>query len=244
MNKILSRITPWDSEVFNLSCCELLTIDMRSISLDSDIDEIVDKHDFIYGRVSVGNTKVRTFLSRKGFISSEVSALAKLTSLNKRVITSKLPPTFSMKSKYDENIKSQLIKSANTMYAFSRFHESPFIADEVANKRMMSWVTDLVESDTACLMLVSNNNGSEKLIGYMFVTYEKEKANLLLGGVVKGAELYALTLWQQILVILKDAGINTVTARVSLSNLGVIKLYQYYEFQLTDFLVDYQLVRN
>lgn len=242
----LFRETPWDSKVFGLTCCELVGIDSESSiqDLNSDIDKLINEFGFLYGRVSVGNRTVRTFLSSKGFIGAESSALAKLTKLQKRDISSKLPSNIFLKNIDNPFLEKSIIEGADNMYSFSRFHESPFIDRKLANERMKRWIIDVISNDTPCLVLVLDDGEKEQLLGYMFFTEIDSKVNLLLGGVVKGAELHALTLWRQVLLTLQGYGVKTVTARISLSNSGVVKLYQQLDFNLSDFLIDYQRVKN
>ncbi|MCF7504181.1 MULTISPECIES: hypothetical protein [Vibrio] len=236
------REAPWDSRVFGLSCCEIINFDEDSTELDCHIQQVKNTYDFIYGRVGV-NSKVRTLLSEQGFVGTEISALAKLTKLQKRNLVSK-PLTNIYLNSITSDYQQEIIESADKMYSYSRFHESPFITGKLANLRMKNWVVDLISNNTPCLLLILNEEGKSKLLGYMFFSRENKKANLLLGGVLNGEGIHALTLWQQVLIELQNSGVNVVTARVSLSNSGVVKLYQHYDFQLTDFLIDYQMVKN
>ncbi len=238
----LYRKTPWDKEVFGLETCEIVTHDSN---LSQALAYCEREFDYVYGRVSCSDRESRKTYAQHGFIACEISAIAKLSRLQKIQLKPLRRDNLCFEHITGEKLFEKIPSLSENMYKYSRFHESPCVATSEADARMQKWLKQLVDNRHDCLGLIrKSTDGEEGLIGYMFFTLKGTTVDLLLGGVVPGQELFALRLWQETIRFFQSNGARTVKARISMSNHGVVDLYQSLGFTLSDYSVDYQKLRS
>lgn len=233
------RYTPWDERVFSRKTFEILSI---AFDDEEKVNNALASNNFcdaelIYGRFKADDFKVKSALIKNGYIACEVTHRVCLPNLQSYI----LPELFSRKLlNIDEGNAEDFdtIKQlAFDMFAFSRFHEDPFIDNELANARMSSWVNDL-KSQNVKLLVYRDLSGN--ILSFMIYDLIDNVVNLILGGSIKGKELYSPFFWGSVIAhIQKSEPCKRIQTVISAANTGVISLYIKLGFQIFETNIDY-----
>jgi hypothetical protein len=229
--KIEYLLTPWDTKSLGFNTAEINIngyTEFQNFKEDYSIfeNELVKCNvKFIYTRVSNLDKHLRNFLQKAGFYFVETSIelnLNKLSNFERR----KLP-----KIEYKIAAKDDLafIKNiARDSFNFGRFHEDVNISITKSRLRYFNWIDDLVKQNAE--IYVAKIGGS--IIGFNIQKsdYSKKTTTLVLAGCKQGAEIFSMSLWNEIIDENKTKGINQISALISASNIGVFNLYLNFNF--------------
>jgi hypothetical protein len=227
------RLTPWDTKSLNLKTLEITEIQFNTIdefteeysNFENNI--IKDGVQFVYTRINAQNFELRRVIQNLGFYFAESSmevSLSKLEKFQER----KLPKIDFHLPNLDEI--EQIRSIAYESFDFSRFHEDFSINGISARERYSNWILDLAENNLDFLVSKIGN----QVIGFNIqkTNFESKSATLILAGCKRGAELFVMPLWNQILLHNKNIGISKVTTLISSANIGVANVYFQFGFKV------------
>lgn len=238
------RYTPWDQRVFGMKTVELLNIDATNFALaEMEIAglEKLTEADFIYGRVDSRERNTIKLLTSLGYYNCETTLQVTLARLQKY----ELPKIYAKRSltleQISENDLENIAVCAGKAFFHTRFHEDPFLDNELCNKRIEFWVKDLF-TDQA----VNNftyRNGKGEITSFMFWRRTCDvSVELILGGSFEGFGLYAPYFWGSIISNFKSSGINKISTTISAANLGVLSLYTSLGFSVSNTKFDFHKI--
>lgn len=227
------RLTPWDTKSLNLKTLEITEIQYTNIeefleeyrNFESKI--IADGVQFIYTRINAQNFELRTIIQDLGFYFAESSmevSVSKLENFQER----KLPKLDFHLPNFEEI--DQIRNIAYDSFDFSRFHEDFSLNRISVKERYSNWILDLAENKFDFLVGKIGN----QVIGFNIqkTNPENKTASLILAGCKRGAELFVMPLWNQILIHNRNLGISKVTTIISSSNIGVANVYFQFGFKV------------
>ncbi|MFY8274000.1 hypothetical protein AAEU32_07735 [Pseudoalteromonas sp. SSDWG2] len=236
---ITGRYTPWDESALKVKTFEIQAIDITNEKL---CVQSLTKNDFceaelIYGRFPSNNLKIKEILIKSGYFICETSLNVTLKNLESYT----LPYIYSRRklsiSTLDKNDYSTLANICQNTFDYSRFHEDPFIPNDLANARIVQWIRDLANQDVTCL--VNRSNSNDILSFMIFKTTNDTHIELILGGSKKGYELNSPFFWGSVIQYFKDKGHSKISTTISAANKGVLSLYQNLGFKIINVKTDY-----
>lgn len=228
------RLTPWDSKSLGLKTAEY--IDWENLDNIASIeDEILllenilknQKIDFIYTRVDSQNFAVKEALQNTGYYFAECSQMVIRTKI-RSYDSIKCPKIGYRNYKKDDILELKSI--AKESFSYGRFHEDPRLNIDLANLRYVNWIDDLIDQDADIKIATLG----KKVIGFSIQKMDKtkKKAQLILAGCSKGKEIFASSLWNEILLYNKSIGVASIEALISASNIGVLNIYSFFGFKI------------
>lgn len=236
---IKGRYTPWDETSLKLKTFEILEVDKSDVAglKHALVNNTFCDADLIYGRFASSDLFLKDLFLKSGYFPCETSFKIVLRNLNEY----QLPKIYLRRlldlSEPTEYDFFKIAEIAKSMFKFSRFHEDPFVSNELADCRMFRWVNDLVKSDVEFIISKLANGDVASFMIYQKVS--PEHVELILGGSAKGYEMHSPFFWGSILNNLKIMGVNKVTTRISAANSGVLSLYQNLGFKIAETDTDY-----
>jgi hypothetical protein len=235
-------LTPWDSAVFKVKTAEIVFDETKVYSYEeisqrfNEIEEKLAKEtiEFCYTRVNSNDIRLRKLLFEKRFYFAESSLEISKLKIQK-FEPKKLPPV-SLHLAKKEDI-SEVKSIAVSAFDFSRFHEDPYIPLEAAQLRYDNWINDLVKQGA----IIHLAKVSDQIVGINIQKIDslKKEASLILCGCKKGAELYVLSLWNEILSFNKEVGIRKISTLISASNTNMVNIYAHFDFKINNNLFGY-----
>lgn len=236
---------PWDTEAFGCKSAEILKVQLSSKRECNALAlENVFKHSgaqFLYGRFSANDRKIKEFLCSHGFSIYETALDLSLPRLQDQSI-----PSFLVKRNIQVRIAekkdmAEILEKGSQMFSYSRFHESPLVSVENANRRISIWLNHLIDTHESCLVY----SQEERVVAFIFYSVDGQRPDtvrLVLGGTLPGYELYSPYFWASFVQYFKNQGVRKLLTRISAANEGVANLYFKLGFQLVRTLFDYQYV--
>lgn len=235
-------LTPWDSSVFKVKTAEFFFKETTSYSyeeIEARLEEIEkelvqENVEFCYTRINSDDIRLRKLLFEKRFYFAESSLEISKLKIQK-FEPKKLPPV-SLHLAKKEDI-SEVKSIAVSAFDFSRFHEDPYIPLEAAQLRYDNWINDLVKQGA----IIHLAKVSDQIVGINIQKIDslKKEASLILCGCKKGAELYVLSLWNEILSYNKEVGIRKISTLISASNTNMVNIYAHFDFKINNNLFGY-----
>lgn len=225
------RLTPWDAKNFGITTAELFfeppfdNFEQEYIKIENDLK--LENAKFIYTRISGEYFELRKMLNELGFYFAESSltiSKSKIQNFEKH----KLPQIRYEEAKETDYERVKTI--ARDSFDYSRFHEDVNISMNLSRERYFNWIEDLINQRARILI---GKLGS-RTVGFNIQkeTSENSESQLILAGVEKGQEIYAASLWNEILFHNRHLGIRKVRAMISASNVGVLNLYMHFGFKV------------
>lgn len=234
-NEINYLLTPWDEKSLdfktaevtinkytNFNQFELNYKDLESNLLDLGVE-------FVYTRVCSSDLLLRDYIQKVGFYYVETSVELKYINL-KNFEKKKLPKISYKLAEIDdiENIKS----IASDSFNFGRFHEDVNISISKSRLRYYNWIDDLIIQKAEIYVAKVGDN----IIGFNIQKsdYIKKETQLILAGCKVGAEIFTLSLWNEILNTNKNNELNKISTLISASNIGVFNIYLNFDFNINN----------
>lgn len=121
---------------------------------------------------------------------------------------------------------------ADTAFDFGRYHRDPRFPREHANRRFSAWVAkELGSPQPGMKFFVCGEAGHPT--AFMLVQVEEKRARWYLGGVSRTASngLLGPMLFAAVLNEMEQAGIRSVTAKISAANTPVLNIYSALGFE-------------
>ena len=234
------RDTPWDEKVFGLQTKEILNIQYDE-NLE-DINELVillenkfDNDGLIYFRTSSNENILKKYLIKNGYYISETAFKLSIPKFQKKEYEVKNTLNIIEKKLSVQEI-SEVKEIAKTSFNYSRFHEDPFISNELCNKRYENWIDDLIEQNKNVLIFKNSEN---EILSFMFYTKIDEKVDLILGGSKKGYGLLTPSFFSSVILYLQKQGVKKVDVVISASNITIFNIYINLGFTIKETMFDY-----
>jgi hypothetical protein len=240
-------LTPWDSAVFKVKTAEIVFEETKVYSyeeISQSFNEIEEKLaeetiEFCYTRVNSNDIRLKKLLFEKNFYFAESSL--EISKLKVQKFESKKLP--ALKLEVAQQIDIHHIKEiANSSFDFSRFHEDPYIELDLAKARYENWIDDLVKQN----VIIQVAKVNDEIVGINIQKFNplKKEVSLILCGCKKGAELYVLSLWNEIISYNKEAGTRKISTLISASNTNMANIYSYFDFKINKTLFGYHKSYN
>lgn len=232
-NNINYLLTPWDEKSLGLRTAEIIITnynDFYQFELsykDLEMNLLSLGVEFIYTRVCSKDLLLRDYIQKVGFYFVETSI--EVVCNNLRDFTKRKLPKIVYKLAENEDIVT--IKSiARDSFNFGRFHEDINLLLSKSQLRYSNWIDDLVIQNAEIYVAKVGNT----IVGFNIqkIDFTEKKAKLILAGCKSGAEVFTLSLWNEILDNNKNKGLNKVSALISASNIGVFNIYLNYNFKI------------
>ncbi|WP_422858215.1 hypothetical protein ACOKFD_12430 [Flagellimonas sp. S174] len=231
------QLTPWDTKSLGLKTAEYKFLKNPSATIQEWKDEIIkledriksEKVNFVFTRINSNNKKARVALQSQGYYFTECSQRVIIRNLKK--FKSKKLPKITFKNYIEEDLEEIKLIAKNS-FDFSRFHEDISITEKKARLRYYYWIDDLVKQKTDIKVAKVGRN----IVGFSAQTIKNKKENvqLLLAGCKKGKEVFAMSLWNEILNYNKAIRTNSIEAIISASNIGIANLYSNFGFKIEE----------
>lgn len=228
------RLTPWDEKSIGMKTAEII---IRHIN---DHDSFIERYnsieselislgvEFIYTRIESDDIKLRNTIQNCGFYYAETSI--EVVNNNVRKFQKNRLPKISYDIVSDINDYDIIKKIASESFNYGRFHEDGNVPIFNAQKRYFNWIDDLVEQKAE--IYAAKVGGSIVGFNIQKTNYSESSTVLVLAGCNAGAEIFALSLWNEIIFQNKSNNIKKINALISASNVGVFNLYINFGFKI------------
>lgn len=126
---------------------------------------------------------------------------------------------FMRMDKNDQSACESVIRIAAESFIKDRFHVDPHCPDQLADKRFVFWVEDLLKGDTQFELLLYNG----EVIGFM----ARKHQHLVLAGFSRtySSSGFGDFLWLSVLSHMVSEGLAQAHTRISANNIPVLNLY-------------------
>lgn len=125
-----------------------------------------------------------------------------------------------------------IIDIAKNSFRFSRFHNDPKIANEIANKIKSEWVAGFFRGDRGNQMIVAKNES--KIIGFLQIINSKDSFTIDLIGVHKGYQKRGIATRMINFSLNENYKAEETFVGTQITNSASIKLYQRLNFNIYD----------
>jgi len=232
-SKIEYILTPWDTKSLELKTAEI------KINTYSDLDTFKADYfaieeklleanvQFVYTRITSFDRSLRYFLQKIGFYFVETSlefSLNRVQKFEKR----KLPIIeYKLANEEDHSVIKIIARDS---FNFGRFHEDVNVPSANSRLRYYNWIDDLVGQNAEIYVA----KVGKEIIGFNIqkIDFSRKAITLVLAGCKSGAEIFSLSLWNEIIYENKIKGFNQINALISASNIGVFNIYNQFNFIL------------
>ncbi|MDI6046667.1 hypothetical protein [Flavobacterium yafengii] len=228
------RLTPWDEKSIGLKTAEII---INKISDPGNFKETYNYVEldlinlgveFIYTRINCDDIKLRFDVQDCGFYYAETSVEVFNNNV-KKFQKNKLPKiSYEIATNNDEYLIIK--KIASESFNYGRFHEDINIPFSKAQIRYYNWIDDLIEQKAEIYVA----KVGDTIVGFNIqkTNYSENSTVLVLAGCNTGAEIFASSLWNEIILHNKLNDINKISALISASNIGVFNLYVNFGFKI------------
>jgi len=232
-SKIDYFLTPWDAKSLDLKTAEIKintysNLDDFKIEYNSIEKKLIKANvQFVYTRINSFDMPLRDFLQKSGFYFVETSlelSLNKFHNFERRKL-----PKIEYKLAVEEDLS--FIKAiARDSFNFGRFHEDVNISITKSRLRYFYWIDDLVNQNAEIYVAKVGKN----IVGFNIqkTDLSRKVVTLTLAGCKIGAEIFSMSLWNEIIYENRIKGLNQIDALISASNIGVFNLYNRFNFAL------------
>lgn len=234
MKDIDYRLTPWDEKSIGLKTAEIIinkisdyeNFEKTYYSIESDLINL--GVEFIYTRINCNDVKLRFAIQDCGFYYAE-SSIEVVNNYVKKFQKNKLPKISYEKA--TDNYEYDVVKKiASESFNYGRFHEDINVPFSKAQIRYYNWIDDLIKQKAEIYVA----KVGDTIVGFNIqkTNYSENSTVLVLAGCNTGAEIFASSLWNEIISHNKSNSINKISALISASNLGVFNLYINFGFKI------------
>lgn len=234
--------TPWDTRAlgfstFNISLPEPSTENETEIVASLINVTKASEKSIFYCRTNAHSVVNKRILTSAGFYNCETQLQIHRGGLKnflapKEIGTKRLSIANATEQDYLE-VSSEALR----VFKYSRFHEDPFICSDDADARMRAWCLDMHQQKTP--LLVARNKAGQ-LDAFLFYSEAKSQhLELILGGSVPGKGMLTPLFWASFLEYFKESHINSVSTKISASNLVILNIYFLFGFSVTGTYFDY-----
>lgn len=232
------RRTPWDERAFGVPTAELLELAADDLpaarravnALNSELDAAGVT--LATTRIGADQLHLKEALGAADWRLVETSMLVRLDGLQRRKPLEVFRRSVSLEAPRDDDIPA-LRELASTAFHYSRFHEDLRVPRARCALRYANWIDDLRAQGRRFFV----HRASGVPAAFMAVSRSGPDAELVLGGARADLGWLSPFFWGSVLEALRLDGAQSVQARVSAANVGVLKLYLAFGFTVrqTDF---------
>lgn len=227
------RLTPWDEKSIGLKTAEIIinkignykNFKTKYYSIELDLMNL--GIEFIYTRINCDDIKLRYAIQDCGFYYAETS-IEVFNNNVKKFQKNKLPKISYEIAADDEYVIIK--KIASESFNYGRFHEDTNVSFSKAQIRYYNWIDDLIEQKAEIYVA----KVGDTIVGFNIqkTNHSENSTVLVLAGCNTGAEIFASSLWNEIISHNKSNNINKISALISASNIGVFNLYINFGFKI------------
>jgi len=236
--QLVCRPTPWDERIFGHPCMEILSIDAPD---DAQLIELLARFDqqarergvrFAYTRIDGGSAPLKRALHQAGFYYAESSYRIVHRKVQKSTHFDKLirrgPELVPAEPAHFEAIRQILADDFN----HGRIHEDPWVDRELAASRYRHWLSDLAAQKHEIYAYLLGG----EVIGLHVQRRSGAVADLVLTGVKRSHALLGVSLWAEVMRLLRQQDVTEAHTLISAANLPIVNLYRNFEFHFDEFL--------
>lgn len=235
------RLTPWDQRTFDFGTAEITTLHAHSAEQASQLLQQAETWarqngvHYLFGRISADSRPSRLALESRGYAMVECSlTLSRDGFKGLPTVPTRMRPELRP-ARHDDLSTLQAI--AREDFHHGRFLEDPAIDHELAVRRTINWISDLLDQG-----LLQTAESCGKVIGFHAerLTDQDQHADLILTGAAHRYAMLALPLWICALERLAERQVNRCSTLVSAANVGVVNLYARLGFRYDSTLFGYR----
>jgi hypothetical protein len=233
--------TPWDSNVFGVNTFEVSLKKIETSDIETATKRLGDmtsvpEPSLFYSRTNANNRLIKTVLTRSGFSNFETQLLI-VNSINNHTVPKELGKRRLPIEIGNDQDYLELHERSSNLFEYSRFHEDPFVSQNLANLRMQLWCKDLHRQKVPLLVFKNKLNEIDSFVFYK-KTCEKS-VELILGGSMPGKGMLTPIFWASFIDHFKDLGIKSIETRISASNIGIANIYMFFDFKIRATFFDF-----
>lgn len=227
-------VADWEIRNIGKSTIEIQVSETDNIILD-DLEKYKKSFDYIVVKVPLNNHPALTTLNAKGFVFNEMQMAYEHT-LGKVKNTSQFDAFVNkahlLKVNTNEQLNTLLVEVNPGMFHTDRVALNPMLGPELAANRYRNWISTEFESGRSNLYFIESNN--MQILGFAMFRVLAGHIDYLLGGIFPKYQNFGFgpQIVIQPLAFAKAMALDNIQTYVSSNNPNVIKLYQYFGFQL------------
>lgn len=236
--KLVCRPTPWDDRIFGHPCMEILSVEAAS---DAQLRELLAQFDrearargvrFAYTRIDGGSAPLKRVMHEAGFYYAESSYRIVHRKVQKSEHFDRLirrgPELVLADPSHFDAIRHILAEDFN----HGRIHEDPWVDRELAASRYRHWLSDLAAQKHEIYAYLLRG----EVIGLHVQRRHNAVADLVLTGVQRSHALLGVSLWAEVMRLLRQQEVSEAHTLISAANLPIVNLYRNFEFHFDEFL--------
>lgn len=220
------RYNAWDKISLGLETYEVSSLQIKDSSFLNELERylISEKHaDLILAQSCASDFELRSQLTMNNYLP--VCAVYTLICSTQKIkkSTSQIKDTFVA----EINDKNEVLDIFSNSFTFSRFHEDPYVSQELAKKRYFLWGEQLLRERK--ILVTKSNSGA--ITSLLSTTPQGTNIDLTLFALNQSSKGFGYFI---LLPLIKNitADYKSVTAKVSIANLKMLRLYQKIGFEL------------
>jgi len=222
-------ILPWDSSIFGFAVAQYLPGQFPAILENREsfsralLGWARDHHVELISCAIPGNEfRWVALFNEIGFRFVDYNVRVVLRDLQ----NAKLPPVRMTVRPAEASDQSEVENLAGTSFGFSRYHADALFPTELSNLRFREWVRNAFScAGPETLIYVMGKPGS--VMGFYHVELKAGVADLRLAAVDRSLQrtMVGLELYSAVLHRLRDAGAREAISKISVANMGVMRVY-------------------
>lgn len=237
------RDTPWDERVFGFRCAEITELHAATAeglrALLATFELCMRSRDvkLAYARVDGGSALFKLGLQEAGFYFAEASYKVSHRNLKSTALFDRLirpgPELVPAEEQHFERLRSILQND----FAHGRLHEDPYVPVGLAGLRYRGWLDDLIAQNREIYAYEFKGD----VIGLHVQHRRADTADLVLTGVTRSHALLGLTLWAQVMQLLRAQHVERAESLISAANVPILNLYRHFQFSFDGYLCGYHV---
>jgi len=227
------RNTPWDAKAFGFPTREILMIEhngnadaIKALLNEYDHRNRSDGIQFTYTRANSNDKQLKAMLQQNQFYFAEASYFIRKTDIGSFDSQKLVPRTIDLEVPTKKDLP-QLRDLAENSFDYSRFHEDPYLPERFARVRYKNWIDNIMDTNNHLLV----HRKKEEIIAFSASNIHDDGVTMTLVGTKKGSSTIALFFWRSIFEDFKKREIKSCCTTISASNLGIMKLYTFFQFR-------------
>lgn len=220
-------LVPWDTEILGRPVAEIRNLEVREpMAASNDFLEFTAwccEHDIklVNSRIVHDQVAESMFLQSQGYRFIELNYLPRRDKLQ----VLELPDNEIIVEPAENADRMLLADMAGSVFKYGRFHQDPALGSKLGDRRYKAWLLNAFELPHQ--MVLKCHLGS-KIIAFFVVEYpEQGHCFWSLTGLAPGMQGKGLgkRVWQKMMRLHQQEGIETITTSISSHNIAVMNLY-------------------
>lgn len=237
------RDTPWDERVFGFRCAEVIDLTaataegLRALLARFELEMRSRDVRLAYTRVDGGSALFKRGLQEAGFYFAEASYMVSHRHVRSTTVFDRLirpgPQLVPAEPAHLDRLRSILQND----FVHGRLHEDPYVPTGLAGLRYRGWLDDLIAQKREVFAYEFKGD----VIGLHVQQRHDDTADLILTGVTRSHALLGLTLWAQVMQLLRGQHVERADSLISAANVPILNLYRHFQFSFDRYLCGYHV---